>query len=43
LARIPLYLLAGQGFGLAKALARGIDPDQPRHLGYFVTVKESSA
>jgi glucosamine--fructose-6-phosphate aminotransferase (isomerizing) len=34
---IPLYLCVGQAFGLAKALARGIDPDHPRHLDYYVS------
>lgn len=40
--RAPLYLLAGQLMGLYTGIAKGFDPDTPRHLSRVVVLDDRS-
>ncbi|MGQ9585960.1 MAG: SIS domain-containing protein [Anaerolineae bacterium] len=42
-ARLPLYLLPLQWLALTRALAKGLNPDRPRHLEPVVYLRETQA
>ena len=41
IAQLPLVLHPLQALALGIAVERGLDPDQPRHLGQVVVLSES--
>lgn len=42
-ARVPLYTVAGQLMGLYTGVAKGLDPDRPRHLSRVVVLDDEDS